>query len=159
MRFTGINEYFYKTYSSVMILLIPPMLAFIVLYFQPPIAPVSFDDDPQTMSMLVGFVALTWALAFGVFGAKNKSARNGPGLRRKLEKYFQITIVRYTLFCLTGLVLAGGFFFFRSDVFTMIYVVQLVVSALLWPGPGKVTRDLRLRGDEYEMVFFQRDVL
>jgi len=35
----------------------------------------------------------------------------------------------------------------------------MVATILLWPTPKKAARDLRLRGDEWQMVYYQKDSL
>ena len=158
MRFTTISEYFYKIYSALLIIVLPPIIAFIVLYLQPSRQAVDFLDEPEKSITFTTALLLIWIASFIFFTKKIKSARNGQGLRAKLEKYFSLTIVRYISFTLTGLILAAGFYFMRNDIFSLLLVAQLIIMGSIWPFPGKVCKDLRLRGDEYDMVFFRKDV-
>jgi hypothetical protein len=56
-----------------------------------------------------------------------------------------------------SLILAVGLYLSNSNVFTALYLAGLVLSGILWPTDRKVSADLRLRGDEREMVYFKKD--
>lgn len=159
MRFTKISEYFYKFYSALLIIVLPPILAFIVLYLQPSRMGVELQDEPEKFTGLTTSLVFIWLITFIFSNKKIKSARNGQGLRQKLERYFRLTIVRYTVLTLTGLLLAFAFHLMRNDIFSLLLVVQLVGMGASWPFPKKVCKDLKLRGDEFQMVFFRKDVL
>jgi hypothetical protein len=157
MEFTTITQYFYKLYSAVLLILLLPILAFITIYFQ------YFSlagQQPQSLSLIIqttGAVALTWIVMLLISFKKIKTIRNGQGLRAKLEKYFYLTIVRYMLVSIGSLVLAYGFLLTHEDLFTGFFVLNLILAATMWPTPPKVCRQLRLRGDEREMVYFKKD--
>jgi hypothetical protein len=53
--------------------------------------------------------------------------------------------------------MALGLYLTLSDIFSGLYLAGLIVSAVLWPTCRKVTHDLRLKGDEREMVYFKKD--
>ena len=85
--------------------------------------------------------------------------RNAQGLGAKLDKYFEITIVRYSFLASAGLVLAAGFYLTGNDLFSAFYILNLVMCATSWPGAGKVCKELMLKGDEREMVYHKKDRL
>jgi hypothetical protein len=156
MSFISITQYFNKLQIVLLILLIVPLLVFIALYF--------FADGMARTSqteyyyiILPTVVLLDCAISLAIFNKKIKSLRNQPGLGAKLEKYFDITVVRYCLLASASLVLAVGFYLTASDVFTALYVGALALSGFVWPTSRKVTEDLRLKGDEREMVYFKKD--
>jgi hypothetical protein len=159
MEFTSINEYFYKFYSVVLFVLLLPILGFIALYVR---TFTSLHDlelySDQLMFTSISVITL-WMLIFILFNKKLKSIRNAPGLRQKLEKYFRLTIVRYTVFLVCSFALLTIFFVSGNDLFTLIFVIQLLISGMVWPTPAKVSADLKLRGDEREMVYYKKDVL
>jgi hypothetical protein len=160
MEFVSISQYFYKMYNTVMFILLIPLITFTALYLMPhegiPIAIAAYSDLFITCGCAV---MILWLAMFFFFNKKIKTVRNDQGLRRKLEKYFELTIVRYILIVISTFVLAAGFYLTRNDIFTLTFLGHLVIAALLWPRTSKVTRDLRLRGDEREMVFFKKDIL
>ena len=155
MRFFTITQYFNKLQSVLFILLIVPLLVFTALYFfMSDIAPLPQKEYYIVIPLTV---LLEWLLAVIIFNKKIKSARNEQGLGAKLDKYFGITILRYGFLSSASLILAAGFFLSGNDIFTTLYLAGLVFTGILWPTTRKVSNDLRLRGDEREMVYFKKD--
>ena len=157
MEFITINQYFYKLYNAVLVILLLPILAFLTIYFQ-----YFTMDTLQAQSLaldarVIGAVALLWVSLLLISAKKIKTIRSVQGLRSKLEKYFYLTIVRYLLISLGSLILAYGFLITQEDKFTGIFILNFFTAILLWPRPAKVCRQLRLRGDEREMVYFKKD--
>lgn len=157
MEFFTISQYFNKLQIALFLLLIMSLLAFSAVYLavggMPP------DPRPEYLIAIPGAAVLDWCAAMIIFSKKIKSLRHQQGLGAKLEKYFRLTIVRYAILSSANLLLAGGLYLTRSDVFTGFFAGGLVLSAILWPTSQKVTRDLRLKGDEREMVLFRKDTL
>ena len=157
MDFFTIEQYFNKLFSALFVILLVPIGAFIGSYLRSvdPIAmPMNFSDDHY---YLAAIVVADWVLIFILFNKRIKSIRNGQGLRVKLEEYFRLTIVRYICGALGCLVLAYGFYISNDGAYTGTFVVSLLVLGLLWPTSPKVCRDLKLRGDEREMVYYKKD--
>jgi hypothetical protein len=157
MQFVSITEYFYKFFSTLLLIILLPIISFIALYLQPGDLETEIEKAPIPYVTYSVFTLVVWAVTFIFFNKKIKSVRNRQGLRQKLEKYFQLTIVRYSALSLSGLVLATGFYFLRNDFFTAFFLVLLFLVALIWPTTRKVCSDLKLRGDEREMVFYKKD--
>lgn len=157
MDFLTIGQYFNKLFSALLVILLAPIVAFIVIYLGP--GPADPDGTSLTLSgfLMLAIVVIDWLIIFISFDKKIKSIRNGQGLRIKLEKYYRLTIVRYMLAAGGCLVLASGFYFTGDDVFTGIFVASLVATAALWPTSPKVCNDLKLKGDEREMVYYKKD--
>jgi hypothetical protein len=160
MDFTSINEYFYKLFSGLLLILLIPIFIFIWVYLQP--TSLSHQDANKSvfeLFIVIGVITGFWILIFIFFNKKIKSVRNGQGLRDKLEKYFRITIVRYIIFSFCSLAFAISYYLTGDDVFTIFFIAQLIICGLLWPFATKVSRDLKLRGDEREMVYYKKDQL
>lgn len=155
MNFISISQYFNKLQSALFLLLLGPLFIFIILHLYVNETPLSPRIEYFIVICLA--VALGWLTAIIRFNKKIKSVRNAQGLGAKLDKYFRITIVRFAFLSLASLLTALGFYLSGSDVFTGLYLVGLILSALVWPTSAKVSRDLRLRGDEREMVYFKKD--
>ena len=156
MRFISIHQYFNKLQIVFLGLMIVPLLAFMTGYMiggKSPLVP----EQPGVCIAIPLLALLGWVFAIVTFNKKIKSARNGQGLGAKLDKYFTITIVRYCFVSLAGIILALGFLLTPADVFTALYLAHLAVSGLLWPTGPRVSRELMLRGDEREMVYFKKD--
>lgn len=157
MNFISIHQYFNKLQIVFLVLLIIPLLAFIALYF---LTPESLLAPRMELYLIVSFAAaVDWILAMKIFDKKIKSVRNEQGLGAKLDKYFYITIVRYSFLSSSGLILAAGFFLTQGGLFTALYLVNLIGVVLLWPTGPRIARELILRGDEREMVYFKKDFL
>ena len=155
MTFFSIHQYFNRLHSALFLLLMAPLLAFIGLH----LTEAEEGEPAHHFYALIPVALLVWLFAMAIFNKKIKSARNEQGLGAKLEKYFEITIVRYALFSCGSLLLALGLYFSRSELFTACYLGGLVLGGALWPFAAKVCRDLKLKGDEREMVYFKKDNL
>jgi hypothetical protein len=158
MEFTSINEYFYKFNSFLLIIMLMPIVGFIALYLQ--LTPGVNDQYISTTFVITAsLIATTWLTIFVFFDKKIKSIRNAQGLRQKLEKYFRLTIVRFSVFACCAFVLLVMFYKTRNDLITLMFLLELVISGFVWPTSSKVANDLKLRGDEREMVYYRKDVL
>lgn len=155
MNFITISQYFNKLQILFFVLLMIPLLFFIVLYFFFSEYPTEHRTEYFIIILAAAFA--DWLLAVITFNKKIKSARNAQGLGAKLEKYFQITVVRFAFLSSAGLILAIGFLLTSSDLFTGVFLVSLVLSAFYWPTGPRVSKELMLRGDEREMVYFKKD--
>jgi hypothetical protein len=155
MNFFTIAQYFNKLNSVLFLLMMMPLLGFIAIYFFPNPSPAGPWDN--TVIGIFSLVTLGWILAKIRFDKKIKSVRNAQGLGTKLDNYFEITIVRYSFLSAGSLLLALGLYLSDNDVFAVVYFAGLVLSALHWPTAGKACRDLKLKGDEREMVYFKKD--
>lgn len=155
MNFITMNQYFNKLLIFFLVLLITPLLVFIALYLA------AYENVPgpgnEYYVALPALALLDWILGMVMFNKKIKSARNEQGLGAKLEKYFNITIVRYSFLASSGFILALGFYLTRSDFFTGLYLASLTLSAFFWPTGPRVSRELMLKGDEKEMVYYRKD--
>lgn len=154
MNFLTISQYFNKLQILFFVLLILPLLVFITLYV--------FVDKNSVVRfeyyiLIPSLALIEWMMAIIFFNKKIKSARAEQGLGAKLDKYFYITIVRYSFLAASGLILAIGYFLTRSDMFTIMYLASLLFSFLYWPTGPRVAAELMLRGDEREMVYFKKD--
>ena len=156
MSFLTIGQYFNKLQSALLLILLVPVMIFTAIFFLTSEMPQ--DTALEYYVVFTVAVMLDWCMALIIFNKKIKSLRNQQGLGAKLDKYFRLTIVRYSILSSASLVLAVALYFTGSDVFMALYLIGLVLAALLWPTPGRVAGDLKLRGDEREMVYYKKDV-
>ncbi|HEU5146681.1 MAG TPA: hypothetical protein VFT90_08205 [Chryseosolibacter sp.] len=155
MNFISISQYLNKLQILFFVLLMVPLLVFIALYFFFPDNPVETRTE---LLIIIPFAAFVdFILGMTISNKKIKSVRNAQGLGAKLDKYFQITIVRYSFLASAGLLLALGFYLSRSDVFSALYVLSLLYSSTCLPTAASVSDELMLKGDEREMVFYKKD--
>ena len=154
MNFISVSQYLNKLQILFFVLLMAPLLVFITLYFFFPDNPV---EPRKEYLIIIPFAAIDFILGMIIFNKKIKSVRNAQGLGAKLDKYFEITIVRYGFLASAGLLLALGFYLTKSDVFSALYALSLLLSAMYWPTAARVCHELMLKGDEREMVFYKKD--
>ena len=156
MQFVTITQYFHKLFSASLLILLVPIMAFIVIYLQ---VPPALTEKPSLdlIAVLWTTVLFTVLAMLFFFNKKIKSIPHDQGLRVKLEKYFYLTIVSYILIALGCMVLAYGFYITKDDLFTGGFVLYLVVAGALWPTSAKASNDLKLKGDEREMVYYKKD--
>lgn len=155
MDFFTIAQYFNKLNSVLFLMMMVPLLGFITIYFFP--NPSAVGPWNATVVGIFLLVALGWIMTKIHFDKKIKSARNAQGLGAKLDHYFQITIVRFGFLSGLWLLLALGLYLSDNDIFAVVYFAGLGLSAAHWPTAGKACRDLKLKGDEREMVYFKKD--
>jgi hypothetical protein len=156
MKWITIGQYFYRLYIAVLLIQLVPIFSFILVYVLAP--PVSIRlPGWSTPLYLSGVVITVLLIQFIIFNKKIKSIRKDQGLRLKLEKYSRLTIVRYSLIGVVSLLLAYGFYLTKDDRITGLFAFTLILLSVLWPRPAKVCSDLKLKGDEREMVYYQKD--
>jgi hypothetical protein len=159
MQYHSLTEYFYKCYSMTMLIVLMPIFVQIMLYLGPSTDETTIAEEPVLFVLISIAIIACWSMLALYSNKKIKSLRNRQGLGEKLDKYFHLTIVRFLFLSIAGLIFAFGFFIAHNDVFTIGFVFNLLISAMLWPFPGTVCRQLKLKGDEREMVYHRRDVL
>lgn len=113
--------------------------------------------------MIIGFlsfiVMLDWIISGIFFKRKIAALRREQSLGHRLENYANLTIVRFAIISSGGLTMALGLYLTNHQVFMVLFVLNIILLSLFWPVPGKIARDLRLKGDEREMVIHRKDTL
>jgi len=156
MDFITIRQYFHKVHIGVLSFVLLPLIAFIGLS----LTTVRVADDAFIISLVPGiFIAVVVVNLFAVvfFLLRLSHARKGAGLRAKLERYYSIVLVFYALMAISGLLLAAGFCVTQRNAYALTFLANLAMCAVAWPYAKRTARQLRLRGDEFEMVYYQKD--
>jgi hypothetical protein len=159
MHYFTIGQYFNKLNIALMLLLLLQIVCFIAAYTIIALDLSAVDVASLTLLHMALIACITWLILFFLFLKRIKSIRNDQGLGLKLEKYFQLTIVRYSVLGGLSILLVVGFFITRDDTITGVFAANLILAAWVWPRPAKICNDLKLRGDEREMVYFKKDFL
>jgi hypothetical protein len=165
MKYNSIREYFYKLHNVLYALVLIPLLVFIYVYleFQYREFESLYKDDDFLIRIVVFGLSIVqfviWIFTFYTFNKKLKQLRLVESLGERLDQYYKLTTVRFTLVTVGSLMLAAGFYLTEDQVITVLFVTSLGILSLLWPLPSKVCRDLKLRGDERTMVLFRKDTL
>lgn len=160
MKFSSLEEYFYKLQNILLMLLLIPLLAFIYLIVGD-VTPYSFQDDVQFI--VTGLCAVIATADWIIMTVVSKRLMNKisllMGLSLKLERYYYATLVRYSVGVASCLVLAMGYYLTENSFFIGLFGVAIVLSFITWPTPAKVCKDLKLKGDEREMVLYKKHSL
>ncbi|HEY0652305.1 MAG TPA: hypothetical protein VGD65_04215 [Chryseosolibacter sp.] len=157
MEYFTIGQYFTKLNIRLLLIVLTLIITFVAAYFL-----TAFDPEPRlwlTRTQIAGIIGANWLLMFLYYLKKIKSIAKDQGLGLKLTKFFYLTIVRYIIIAFGCLFLVYSFYITKDDVITGVFVLNLVLMAILWPTSAKVCRDLKLRGDEREMVYYKKDEL
>ena len=162
MNFSSIREYFYKLNSRCYIFVLVPLAAFIFIYFYreerkalPPI-----QDAWIGQIILIGACLITLINLTTVHWLSRKRLRTYAllvGLGNKLDKYYEIILLRFNASCITALLMAVGALLTENENFGFCFIIILLWMALQWPTSRKACRELELKGDEYEMVFYKKE--
>jgi hypothetical protein len=159
MKWITIGQYFYRLYIAVLSTLLVPIFSFVLVYLLPSVSDFGKRRAGSMLLLLSIIITAVLLIQFLIFNKRIKSIRKDQGLRLKLEKYFHLTIVRYRLLAMACLVLIVGFYITRDDQVTGLFIANLILAGGLCPTSTKVCNDLKLKGDEREMVFYKKDFL
>ena len=157
MEFFTIGQYFTKLHIRLLMIVLVLIIAFVSAYFL-----TAFDPEPQpwlSYTQMTAIISGVWLIVFVYYLKKIKSIAKDQGLGIKLTNFFYLTIVRYITLALGCLFLLYSFYITKDDRITGIFAVNLALMAVLWPTSTKVCKDLKLRGDEREMVYYKKDQL
>lgn len=160
MKFASLEEYFYKLQNVLLGLLLMPLLSFAYLFVVPSQRFGSLGDTQLIVGGLLGFVAVSdWIIITLIFRRMVNKISLLVGLSLKLERYYYATIIRYGVGIVACLILALGFYLTDSSIFVGLFGVAVGLFFVTWPRPVKVCDDLKLKGDEREMVRYKKHSL
>jgi hypothetical protein len=162
MNSSSLREYFYKLANRCYLLILLPLGVFIYLYYQfesKKITPY-IKDESITLIILAGIVVLSLIYLTTVHWLSRKRLKKYSaevGLGRKLDRYYEIVMFRYSACSSSSLMMALGLLFTGNELFGIFFMGILLWIMLQWPTTKRTCRDLDLKGDEYEMVLFKKD--
>ncbi len=157
MNFSSIKEYFYKLYNFGMMMMLMPLVMFLFIYYlllSGWVAPI-IQDESAMDTLLIAFptIALATLTIVHLAGAKKfKFISTQVGLSKKLDLYFPIVKMKTRAALSLSLMMAVGLFFTGHEWFSIYFTVIVFWFLLQWPTPRKLCHNLKLKGDEREMV-------
>ena len=162
MNFSSIKEYFYKLTNRCYLLVLLPLLIFVYLYFQlqaKKIIPTIQNEEFIMLILLLSTLASIVNLTTVHWLAKKRLTQYSAevGLGRKLDRYCEIILLRMGAGSASSLLMAVGLLLTGHEFFSLLFILILIWILLQWPSSKKACKDLRLRGDEYEMVLYKKD--
>ncbi|MBS1559430.1 MAG: hypothetical protein JST69_11965 [Bacteroidetes bacterium] len=157
MNFSSLKEYFYRLYNYGLIMMLIPMVGFLVVYYlflsQQWFALIDnalVNSFLWKLFALLIFIMLTIVHWQSVKSYTRIASRLGLG--QKLEEYYWVVRSKINSYVWAGSLLLIGFFCTAHQGFSTSFGVVILWAVLQWPTPRKVCRQLKLRGDEREMV-------
>jgi hypothetical protein len=165
INYSSLREYFYKLHILLYCIVLVPLLAFVVMYWQMKlgnIAGVLKNDEYLNQVLLVALgllVVLDWGISIFMFNRGIKATRTLDSLGNRLDRYYLFTLLRFALVVSGSIALAIGFYLTENAAFTILFISSLALLLLFWPTPGKVCDDLQLKGDERTLVLYKKDRL
>jgi hypothetical protein len=144
------------------LLVLTPLAGFIytyVLYRREELAAVVGEEDTFLLQVVLSGLAVFDLAVVQVFTAfRLRRIRREPSLGKRLELYFTVNLIRFATGSVNSILLAAGFYFTLSQYFSAALLVVLAWMAWHWPLARKVCDDLRLRGDELQVVLHRQDL-
>ena len=164
MKFSSIKEYFYKLYNVCYIVTLVPLGVFIYLYMKLQAIEINtIIKDPKEIliAQVILFVIVAGVLTSVhlVINKKMKGLSKKFGLGDKMDGYYSLSITRILVGALTSLIAGGGLLLTGSEVFSVYFLLILLWMAYHWPIPKRMCVELRLKGDEKEMILYKRESL
>jgi hypothetical protein len=162
MNFSSLKEYFYKLTNRCYLLVLLPLLIFIFLYFQlqsKKIIPL-VQNEQDVISILIGCAiacALNLTTVHWLARKRLTLYATETGLGNKLDRYAEIIMLKMGGGSASSLLMAVGLLLTGHEFFSLLFILILIWILLQWPSSKKACKDLRLKGDEYEMVLYKKD--
>ncbi|MBX2963927.1 MAG: hypothetical protein KF687_15555 [Cyclobacteriaceae bacterium] len=161
MNFHSLQQYFYKLYGTLFLLILIPLAVVIISPYarstEPMIWIAQLPDHQIVVYVVCGVVINLWVLALAIFFNRLRNLRTVISLGERLSAYANLTIVRSILFSVGLLLLALGYMLVESRWLMIIFFTSLVVPIVLWPFPSRVCSHLKLKGDERMVVYNIKD--
>ncbi|UCS93798.1 hypothetical protein KZP23_01810 [Echinicola marina] len=138
-----------------------PMFAFAYLYTSSSNMELDLPKLPENIKAVgLGLVGVIIIAQFVQFNQGLKKLRNPDmPLETKLEKYGELTMLRFWMLFVSGLLCGAGLLLFDSPGYTIGYALTLGFVSLGKPTPDRIIRLLKLKGEQRATVaeFGRRD--
>lgn len=162
MKFGTVQEYFSKLYTMGFQLMMLPLVLFIAYYAQWIIklpALLQFDKEFSSVLLItlgcLNVIILTVVQILTLRKAKQIAKEVGLGI--KLEKMGSVLKTKMATLSTLILLMPLMLLFTNENYFAIGFVVLSLWYFLQWPTPGRVSRLLKLKGDEKTMVLSRGD--
>ncbi|MBL7870448.1 MAG: hypothetical protein JNM78_02465 [Cyclobacteriaceae bacterium] len=157
MKFNSVKEYFYKLNNTGYQLMMVPLILFTGYYSQSYFFDTKLKIELPSVSAYLPFAFLGIAVIVLttvqlVFRSNVRKVASKIGLGIKLEKLGTQLKSRMIWQALIALIMPLGLVLTDDPLFIIFFVLALTWYFIHWPSPTLVSRLLRLRGDEKEMV-------
>lgn len=161
MNFGSIKEYFYRVQGYCFLVMLIPLslqllIHFKVLFTNSSSALVVVNEEVASITLVVLLVVV---LTIVHWYSKRRllSISKKFGLGRKLDEYFILTLVRVSAGVLICFVSIGVYVVTQFDSLNLLFFLSFGWIFFQIPTSRKSCKELKLRGDEREMVLYKKD--
>lgn len=154
MQFSSAQEFFNKLHNLLYLIVILPLLVFAFLYLDLRSEDVLANQffSPVWYVVILTTYAATVGLTFWIYNRRLQEIRQDNVFEKKIAAFARLTIVRYLILSLVGLLIAGGLFVSHDQVFVILFVASLIVISFIWPSARRVAKDLKLKDVERDRI-------
>jgi len=157
MNFSSLKEYFYKLYNACLLRLLFPMGVFLLIYYLSLSGIISpYIQEEWIVDFLrytyLALILITLTIVHLVVYKRLKHHAEVVGLGKKLDLYYLVVQARMKTILVVSLFLAAGFLITGHEWFSIYFGGMMGWFLLQWPTPQRVSRQLKLRGDERTMI-------
>lgn len=138
-----------------------PLLAFSILYLEfdkGELQPV-FEQKPYYVEVAVMFLATVVFILYLFRRLKLRLKTIEGRLVDKLDRYFLLLRQFYLMMTLPGAVSVVLMFLTGELGFSLVYILELFLLSIKRPSIHNIARDLRLSGEEKEIVLRKKDLI
>ena len=164
MEFNSIKEYFYKLYNVCYAITLVPLGLFIYLYLKMQVGEINslIQADDQILIVQIAlfvFALLLLTIVHLVIRNKLQSVSKEPSLGNRMDSYFGLSVGRMVSGVVISALAAAGLYLTGSEIFSIYFLLVLLWMAYQWPSPKKMCAELKLKGDERELILYKRESL
>jgi len=161
MRFRDLKDYLHKINNLFHVLVAIPLLGFVYLYLESQVGRIQpLINNPDTVLILHYILPLIIMVDSGIaFLVTKKSLTvfpNDDKLMEKLSVYYRISLVKYVILEGAAIVSVIGYYLTLSKVYVGFYVVLLMIFSINRPTVYRISRDLKLEGEEKDIVIHKK---
>ncbi len=162
MKFGTVREYFSKLYTMGFQLMMLPLITFILYYAQwiikmPELVKLDKEISNALLITLGCLSVIVISIVQILTLKKAKQIARVVGLGIKLEKMGSVLKTKMATLSTLILLMPLMLVFTDENYFAIAFVVLSLWYFLQWPTPGRVSRLLKLKGDEKAMVISRGD--
>jgi hypothetical protein len=157
MLYNSVTEYFSRLQNRSWIFFLTNVLLFSVLLYLMMVkilTPVMPDEAGLLVAVGICFFALAEAFASGFLTTVMfKKVRLIESLGDRLDKYANISLIRFGML-LSGSLLLMVAFYLSGELWILVaYAIHLLFTVVAWPTRSRVCAELKLRPSEAEVIY------
>lgn len=157
MNFSTLGEFFYKLYNRCLLVMFIPIGVFLAVYYFLLVGNLTaiIQDEELIQVILIAFPIISvinLTIVHLVAAARFKALIPEPSLGIRLEKYLSAGFIRISSLASGSVLMAIGLALTSHAYFTIYFSISLLWLFFIWPTPSRVSKDLKLKGDEKKMV-------